>query len=109
LSDAAPLFERALRDLGRPALSSRRAHHVLISQIAVALTTGELRPSTGAAEFSFIFADGLRDLDVLLPFVAIMSDYDDLPHRHSKLDVDIVEAAHALLARFREEDVPADW
>jgi carboxymethylenebutenolidase len=53
-----------------------------------------------------MFADGLRDLDVLLPFVAIMSDYDDLPHRHSKLDAEIVEAAHALLARWREEDLP---
>jgi hypothetical protein len=109
MSDAAPLFERALRDLGRPALSSRQAHYVLIREIAIALTTGELRPSTGAADFSFMFADGLRDLDVLLPFVAIMSDYDDLPHRRSKFDVDIVEAAHALLARLREEDLPALW
>jgi hypothetical protein len=107
MSDAAPLFERVLRDLARPALSLERARLVFVREMATAVTTGELRPSAGAAALSYFSTDAGHALDALLPFVAIMSDYDDLPHRRSEFDAQIVEAAQDSLTRWRESP-PAD-
>ena len=110
MSDAAPLFERVLRDLARPTLSLERARLVFVREIAAAITTGELRPSAGAEALCFLRTDAMdagHPLDALLPFVAIMSDYDDLPHRRSEFDEQIVEAAQDLLARWRE-NLPAN-
>ena len=56
MSDAAPRFERVLRDLARPSTLLGVGTSRLRPEIAAAITTGELRPSAGA-EGRYVFCE----------------------------------------------------
>ena len=96
-SDAEPIVERALRELGVKRPTDAEAGRSLAAFWAAEILAGRLDPYVGARRIwtESWFACGQPD--DLIPFVGLASQYEDSPEHRSELVADIVAAAKEYL------------
>jgi hypothetical protein len=95
--DLGTLFEIALKELGRSELSRDQAAKYLAAEICQEIVTGQLTPYEGARKIWWEIWENQRSLEVLRPFVGLVSEYeDDQSHRKEYSDDILKEASEFL-------------
>lgn len=96
-SDVGDLFERALKEMGRPQISTSEAALRLAKYIASGIVSGEVDPYEGAHYIWWKLWEVAGRPDELTIFVGLASQYEDDPSRRQQYRDDIVEAAANLI------------
>lgn len=101
LGEARPIFERAMRELGRAPPTPRTAYERLLSSVLERVASGRSAPRAGAEEICQL-ARYLRGEGKLAVFTGFASEWDDHPEMRQEIEAEMRAEARVALQRFDE-------